>query len=129
MAKFISIWSSGRLRWLLGAVFLGLIIPLVFQFVVARTDAYKLAVTTAHGTPKFSEALGLPVREGWFSGGNREFGNPSTAALMIPVSGSRRKGNLRALAIKENGRWRLEELVLELAEPDEHIDLLSKAPL
>jgi hypothetical protein len=129
MAKAASIWSSGRSRWLLGAVLLGLIIPLVFQFVVTRTDAYRLAVTTAHGTPKFREALGLPIREGWFSGGNREFGNPSTAALTIPVSGSRRKGNLRALAIKENGRWRLEELVLELAEPDEHIDLLSKAPL
>ena len=129
MTMFTPIWSSGRLRWLLGAVLLGLIIPLVFQFVVTRTDAYRLAVTTAHGTPQFKEALGLPIREGWFSGGNRGFGNPSTAALTIPVSGSRRKGNLRALAIKENGRWRLEELVLELAEPDEHIDLLSKAPL
>jgi hypothetical protein len=118
-------WLSQRfLTWLLGAVLLGALVPIMGQFAVRRSDAYNLAAATAHQMPQFRETLGTPIREGWFSGGRWEFGNPARAELTIPVKGSRQKGNLRALAIKQDGRWRLTELTLELTQPDEHIDLL-----
>jgi len=123
-----SSWLSTRVRTrLLVAVLALLLIPVVSQLVATHTGAYKLAVATAHEMPQFREALGFPIREGWFSGDKWEFGNPARAELMIPVKGSRRKGDLRALAIKEDGRWKLKELTLELAQSGERIDLLANS--
>ena len=118
-------WLSPRsLALLIGAFLLGTLVILVGEFAVRRSDVYNLAVVTANETPQFREALGSPIREGWFSGGKWEFGNPPSANLVIPVEGPKREGNLRALAIKQNGSWKLTELSLELTQPDEHIDLL-----
>ena len=77
--------------------------------------------------PLFSEALGAPVKEAWFSDGKTVLANPATAELLIPVRGRMRRGNLRAKAIKDGGSWRLTELTLELSQPDEQVDLLSNA--
>jgi hypothetical protein len=121
-----SSWLSPRLRnWLLLAVLLGLLIPVVSQFVAKSSDAYKLAVATAHQTPQFTEELGVPIREAWFSEGRTEYGNPAKAELTIPVTGSKEKGNLQAVAIKEDGRWKLKELTLELGGAGKRIDLLA----
>jgi Cytochrome oxidase complex assembly protein 1 len=117
-------WSPRRRNLLLGAVILGLLAPIVSQFVMRSTEAYKLTVATAHETPQFGQVLGAPITEGWFSDGEWVSGNAGTADLTIPVKGSRRKGNLHALAMKENGRWTLRELTLELVQPEERIDLL-----
>jgi hypothetical protein len=92
------------------------------------SGAYKLAVETAHQTPHFTEILGTPVTEAWFSEGEEQWGNPATAEMLIPVRGRMRSGNLRARAIKNGGRWRLTELTLELTQPDESINLLAKTP-
>jgi hypothetical protein len=89
------------------------------------SDAYKLAVATAHQSAQFNELLGTPVSEGWFSEGKIEFGNPVTADLLIPVRGRLRSGNLRAFVLKGDRGWRLKDLTLELAHPREPIDLLA----
>jgi hypothetical protein len=94
------------------------------HFMPTGSGAYKLAVTTAHQSPRFKEMLGEPITEAWFSAGKEEFGNPATAEMLIPVQGRMRRGNLRVRAVKDGGRWRLTELKLELAQPDEQIDLL-----
>lgn len=121
-----STWLSPKLRnWLLVAVLLGLLIPVVSQFVARSSDAYKLAVATARQTPQFTEALGAPIKEAWFSEGRTEYGNPARAELTIPVTGSKQKGDLQVVAIKEDGRWRLKELRLEVARSGERIDLLA----
>jgi len=121
-----SSWFTPRLRnWLLLALFLGLLIPLITQLMARRSDAYKLAVATAHSTPLFTETLGAPAKEAWFSGGSVGFGNPATAELTIPVTGSKQKGDLQVVAVKEDGRWRLKELTLEVARSGERIDLLA----
>jgi|SRR5579872_2543678 len=119
-------WFSPRVRnWLLLAVLLGLFIPLIAQLMARRSDAYKLAVATAHNTPLFAETLGSPAKEAWFSGGAIQYGNPMRAELTIPVTGSKQKGDLQVVAIKEDGRWKLTELKLELARSGERIDLLA----
>jgi hypothetical protein len=127
---FTSKWSSARsckLFW--SASFVVLLMFTLPHFIATTSGAYKLAVATARQTPQFTEALGRPVSEAWFSDGKTEYGNPTKAELMIPVKGSRQKGDLRVLAIEEDGRWRLTELTLELTQPDKHIDLLSKPPI
>jgi len=123
-------WSSARSRRLLWGGALVLILMLtVPHFMATTSGAYKLAVATAHQSPQFGEALGNPVAEAWFSEGREEWGNPAKAEMLIPVQGRMRRGNLRAHASKDGGRWRLTELTLELTQPDEHIDLLSKQPI
>jgi hypothetical protein len=121
-------FTSRRSRkLLLGTVFVLVLILTLPHFVATTSGAYKLAVATAHQTPLFSEALGAPVKEAWFSDGKTVLANPATAELLIPVRGRMRRGNLRAKAIKDGGSWRLTELTLELSQPDEQVDLLSNA--
>jgi len=104
------------------------LIATVPHFVLTRSDAYKLAVKTARQSPEFEKTLGPPAKEGWFSDGTEEEeGDSGKAELLIPVRGSLRDGKLRVLAAKDNGRWRLEALTLELQKSHEHIDLLSSA--
>lgn len=117
------------LRWLLVATLLGVLIPPVFHFVAKRFDPYKLAIQTARKNHDFVELLGSPVTEGWFIDSKEELGNPTTAQLLIPVRGSTRTGNLRVRAIRENGRWRLTQLTLEVANPDKSVDLLGQKPI
>ena len=127
---FASGWLSPRLRnLLLGAALVLVLMLTVPHFIATTSGAYKLAVATAHQTPRFTKALGVPVSEAWFSEGKEQWGNPASAEMLIPVRGQLRTGNLRARAIKDGGRWRLTELTLELTQPDEHIDLLAKAPV
>lgn len=111
------------LAFLIFSLILALIVP---HYFITSTEVYKLAVTTAHGETTFNEALGVPVHEGWFSEGNIHSGDSGTASLKIPVCGSIQKGNLRVIAIKENGNWRLKDLTLELAKSGRSIDLLKK---
>jgi hypothetical protein len=124
-ASSSSWWSPKlRVRLLVAAIVLALGFPIV-HFAGTANGAYTLAVATAHQTPRFGEVLGAPVTEGWFPEFKFTFGEPGSAKLLIPERGRLRRGNLRALAIKEDGRWRLTELTLELEQPDEHIDLLG----
>jgi hypothetical protein len=119
-------WLSPRVRnWLLLVVLLGLFIPLIAQLMARSSDAYKLGVATAHSIPLFTETLGSPAKEAWFSGGAIDYGNPMRAELTIPVAGPKQKGDLWVVAIKQDGRWRLTELRLELAQSGERIDLLG----
>lgn len=121
-------WSPRRRNLLLGAALVLALMFTVPHFIATHSGAYKLAVATAHQTPQFRDALGAPVTEAGFSEGKEELGDSATAEMVIPVRGRIRSGNLRALAIKEDGRWRLTELTLELTEPDERIDLLRSTP-
>jgi hypothetical protein len=124
---FTSGWSSSK-RLLGLAVFLSFGLAIV-HFVGTGSGAYALAVSTAHQTPQFREVLGTPVRESWFPSFKFTFGDPWAAKLLIPVRGRLRGGNLRASATKSGRHWRLSELTLELTQPDERIDLLSKSPI
>lgn len=94
------------------------------HFLAVTGGAYKLAMATAHERAEFNDELGPPVREEWFSGGKTLFEKGAKADLLIPVQGSKRKGTLRVLAIKDQENWKLKELTLELAQPEKRIDLL-----
>jgi hypothetical protein len=74
-----------KLLW--GAVIVVILMLTVPHFVATTSGAYKLAVTTAHRSPRFRETLGDPVREAWFSEGKEELGSSATAQMLIPVQG------------------------------------------
>jgi hypothetical protein len=118
-------WPPRFRHLLLGAALVLVLMLTVPHFMATTSGAYKLAVATAHQSPQFKEALGVPVTEAWFSEGTTELGNQAKAEIVIPVHGRKRQGNLRALAIKDGGSWRLQELTLELTRSGERIDLLS----
>jgi len=123
-------WLSRRLlAWILACTLLGFLVPPVFHFAAKRFDPYRLAIETARQNPEFTDALGSPVREGWFLDSEMQLGAPATAKMVIPVRGSIRAGNLQAQATKEHGRWHLTELSLELTKPDRRIDLLPQRPI
>ncbi len=123
-------WSSARSRkLLLGAAIVLVLMLTVPHFMATNSGIYKLAVSTAHQSPQFREALGPPISEAWFSEGEWQWGDSGKGKMLIPVRGRLGSGNLRALAIRDAGHWRLTQLTLELAQPNEHIDLLSKTPM
>lgn len=126
----MSIFDSPRLRRVLIAAAIIIVLMLTLPHFLATTSgAYKLAVVTAQRAPQFSQTLGPPIAEAWFSEGRQVWSNPVTAEMLIPVRGQIRSGNLRARAIKQDGQWRLTELTLELPSPEgRRIDLLGKAP-
>jgi hypothetical protein len=111
-------------RWLIGIALFVVLILTVPHFVAISSGPYRLAVTTANARPEFSEALGPPIREAWFSEGTTRYGERASADLLIPVQGRKSKGNLRVLAAKDQGNWRLKELTLDLSQPEKRIDLL-----
>lgn len=123
-------WLSRRfLTWILTCTLVGFLVPPVFHFAAKRFDPYKLAIETARQNREFIDALGSPVKEGWFLDSEMQLGNPPTAKILIPVRGSIRAGNLRVRASREHGRWCLTELTLELTKPDQRIDLLAQRPI
>lgn len=66
----VAVWSRQKLSKLRIFVPLFLLLVLVVpHFIVTSASIYKLAVATALKCPQFAEALGSPVREGWFPEG------------------------------------------------------------
>jgi Cytochrome oxidase complex assembly protein 1 len=123
---YASRWlSRSFLTWILWCFLLGIFVPPLFHLAAREFDPYKLAFQTARQSPEFKDALGSPVKEGWFFDSEIQLGDRATAKMLIPVRGSIRTGNLRAQAVKDYGRWRLTELTLELTKPNQSIDLLA----
>jgi hypothetical protein len=110
-----------------GAALVIVLMLTVPHFVAVSGGAYRLAVATASQTPQFTEALGAPIREAWFSEGRTEYGNQAKAELTIPVMGSKQRGDLQVVAIKDGERWKLKGLTLELERSGERINLLGSA--
>lgn len=111
-------------KMMLGAALVLVLMLTVPHFMATTSGAYKLAVATAHESPRFIDALGAPVTEAWFSEGKEVRGKSSE--MLIPVRGGIRRGDLRVRAVKDGRGWRLTELTLSLDGQSEPIDLLSK---
>lgn len=120
----VGLYQKSRRLLILVPLFLVLVL-IVPHFIAISSGEYKLAVATAHKSAQFTEALGSPVKEGWFSEGKSELGDRAKSEIVIPVYGRTCKGNLHAVALKEDGSWKLQKLSLELTDPEDRIDLLA----
>lgn len=91
------------------------------------SDAYRQALARARKSGAVVEALGAPIRDGWFTSGKISVNGPSgSAELAIPIEGPKGKGKLYVVATKSAGLWTYGTLVVEVARSGERIDLLEQ---
>jgi hypothetical protein len=94
---------------------------------IKSAEPYKDALAKAKMNPEVIEALGSPIKEGFFVSGNTNVnGAAGEANLAIPISGPKGKGTIYAKAAKSLGRWNYSGLVLEIAKTHQRIDLLQR---
>jgi cytochrome oxidase complex assembly protein 1 len=121
-----STWvSPADRRFIIGAILVGLVGGGAGSILVRSSDAYTLSMATARNSVKFTDALGSPVSEGWFSSSHFRYGETTTAELEVPVSGPKAHGSLRASAAKTGDKWQLHGLTLHLDSASGEIDLLK----
>jgi Cytochrome oxidase complex assembly protein 1 len=76
--------------------------------------------------PAVVEALGSPIKEGFFvSGSTNVNGAAGEANLAIPISGPKGKGTIYVKAGKSLGRWSYSDMVVEIQATRNRIDLLK----
>ncbi len=105
--------------------FVGSIVVIVFS-AIKSTDPYKDAFAKARIHPAVIEALGSPIKEGFFVSGNTSVnGATGEANLSIPISGPKGKGTIYVKAEKSLGRWSYSDLIVEIQKTGHRIDLLK----
>jgi hypothetical protein len=104
-------------------------IALLFSFVfgmMKSSDVYSQALTRAKASPAVIEALGTPITEGYFTSGSiQETGPSGSAELSIPISGPKGAATIYLEARESAGQWSFSKLVVEIATPNQRIDLLT----
>jgi hypothetical protein len=92
------------------------------------TDVYKTALARARSNAAVAQALGTPIKEGWFMTGKTNVeGTSGEADIGIPISGPKGKGTVYAVATKTAGRWNYQTLEVEVNGRPERINLLQEA--
>lgn len=94
---------------------------------IGNSDVCKAAIEKAQANAAVVEGLGEPIKRGWVVQGHIEVSTGSGHAdLAIPLSGSKRKGTLYAVAVKSAGLWKFETLQLDIEGDEKRIDLLEQ---
>ncbi len=94
------------------ALFIGALLVAV-EDEMRHSQVYALTLSEAEHSPCVASKIGQPLTPGWMVSGNMEESNvKGSAHLSIPVSGQNGKGTLVVSAEKQDGAWRVEELVL-----------------
>jgi len=131
-------WWSRNWKWVVPAlVVAGVVataVPLVaiylfgsfFLHTMKTSGGYQEALSAARADPAAVQALGTPIKDGWFPTGHVESGGTTGRSdLAIPVSGPKAGGTLYVRATSSMGTWRLTLLVLQLKGSGQRIDLLA----
>ena len=131
-------WWSRNWKWFLPMgclTFVALIVGCVALLVVVvfgamkSSDVYKEAVSRAKSNAEVAEALGSPLKEGWFLSGKTSVdGASGEADIAIPISGPKGSGTIYAVAEKSAGKWVYTTLQLEVKGTDKRIELEPDAP-
>src|SRR4051812_40859658 len=129
-------WWSRNWKWLIptgcltiivaGVAFVCAIVFIVFG-AMKSTDVYKTALARAQSDPAVVEALGTPIKDGWFMTGKTNVeGTSGEADIGFPISGPKGKATVYAVATKSAGRWRYQTLEVEVNGRSERINLLQQ---
>jgi hypothetical protein len=96
-----------------------------------NNDAYARGLAAALADPVVNEALGAPVREGWFLNGVIEGdGSVSRGVWHVRLRGAERAGTLRIAGLKRDGRWGVGEMGLTVGEtPYRYVPQQGFAPV
>lgn len=128
-------WWSRNWKWfvpvgclsmiLLAAAFAATVFTAV-SGMMRSSDAYQGGFARAQASPAVAEALGSPLRAGWFTSGSvRTTGPSGEAQLEIPVSGPKGKGRIFVEATKSAGEWTYSKLEVVVDATGARIDLLN----
>jgi hypothetical protein len=113
---------------LLAAGFVFFIVSIVCG-AMKSSDAYKTALAKAKADPRVVNALGSPIKDGFFVSGKANVsGSSGHADLTVPISGPKGKGTIYFVASKFAGEWTFSKLIVEVGETGERIDLTEKGP-
>jgi hypothetical protein len=113
---------------LLAASFVFVIVSIVFG-AMKSSDAYKAALAKTKADPRVVNALGSPIKDGFFvSGTTNVSGSSGHADLTVPISGPKGAGTIYFVASKFAGEWTFSKLVVEVGKTGERIDLTEKGP-
>ena len=111
---------------LLAAGFVVVIVSIVFG-AMKSSDAYKTALAKAKADPRVVNALGSPIKAGFFvSGKTNVSGSSGQSDLTVPISGPKAKGRIYLVASKFAGEWTFSKLIVEVGKTGERIDLAEK---
>lgn len=103
------------------ALFIGLCFVIMTS--MKSSDAYKLGVSKLQANSEAISILGTPVSTG-FPMGNIEVSGPTgKASLSFGVHGSKSKGTVYLDAVKELGKWNVNQIELEVEGKQERLDL------
>lgn len=98
---------------------------IVGAFAMMRSSgACQVAVARAGTSPAVVQALGAPLKVGWFVTGTLDPGR--RAEITIPVSGPRGKARIYVVASKATGEWVFSTLTVKLRANGERIFLVEK---
>jgi len=92
------------------------------------SDVYKQAMAEAAANEQVHAQIGNPIKADWLISGELKVSNDTGSAnLAIPISGSRGRGTIRAVASKSGGVWRFSCLQVVVEGHRSVIDLLPPA--
>lgn len=102
-------------------------IPLTLVFASIRgSEVYKESLAHAQANPQVQQWLGTPIEPGWFVTGEiKVSGDHGAADISIPISGLHGKASIHAIAYKNQGVWRFQQMTVTQSGRDETIDLLT----
>ena len=120
---------TGCLALLLLATGLVFVVMGIVFGAMKSSDAYKTALAKAKADPRVVDALGSPIKAGFFvSGKTNVSGSSGQADLTVPISGPKAKGTIYLVASKFAGEWTFSKLVVEVEKTGERIDLIENSP-
>ena len=120
MEKPQTSWFDKNWQWfipvLLVSIFAIVIGPItlgVFHL-MKSSDIYQLALHEVKANDEAKKILGEPIEPGWYVTGNIRLNEQEGAAqLSIPVAGTLQEGTLQLDAIKKDGQWTFNSLILK----------------
>ncbi len=124
-------------HWKLFTVILFLVACLVFALffgtlaigtlhLIKSSDVYQMALQEVRSHEQAANILGLPITPGWYVTGNINLENrDGKATLEIPVQGTQQAGIVKMDAIKKDGQWTFNYLILDVEGSDTDIVIYS----
>ena len=97
----------------LGAVAALILFSVAIEYLCHNLSLTQQATEVLQSSRGGRDALGDPIRVGWFISGNMRLNGPGGAAsFSIPVKGSRAAGHLEVRGTRNDGSWHIVDLYL-----------------
>lgn len=90
---------------------------------IKTSDAFQLSLSTLEASAEGQQRIGSPVDTGFPMGEIRLAGSGGEAQLSYSVSGPKGEGRVHVHAIRQLGKWRIEQMVLEDEAAGEQIPI------